>query len=139
MSGAYHFPDVMKNLTINGLNYYWTLCYHMPGEGLFSKCPEITQLLETRALVCEGQNIPERSNPLTASWTLTRTAPRGKQFHEWGQSVEFFTELVGKVHLCQRTGLRSFFWVERPLQLPSCPRSVGLWGWRLMPKRIGLQ
>lgn len=95
MAGNYHLPEICQRMTVEGLNYFWTLCYHMPRAG--------TQVL----------NRPFRTNWKPILWYTKGEYKRtfqpsdvftgdyvdcieGKQYHKWGQSVLLFEELVSK-------------------------------------------
>lgn len=92
MGGVYYLPEEIRNLTIEGLNYYWTLCYYMD-KGCYPK---------SRKVKCNWKPVlwyvKEKYNR-----TFQRTdhfadpyqnCAQGKRFHKWGQSVPFFSGLV---------------------------------------------
>jgi len=93
MSGAYYLPEVIQNLTVEGLNYYWTLCYHIP---------ELGGLPDGRMLKCKWKPVlwyvkgkyTRTFQPTDYFIDPYKNSVEGKRFHKWGQSAPFFSELV---------------------------------------------
>ena len=95
MGGVYYLPDEMRNLTIEGLNYYWTLCYHMPDKGSLPKGRHVKCNWKPVLWYVKGK-YDRTFQPTDHFSDAYENCAEGKQFHKWGQSVDFFTRLVEK-------------------------------------------
>ena len=95
MSGSRHLPDVFRHLTVEGLNYQWTLCYHMPQGG--SRPQDRRVGCHWKPVLWYVKGKYDRTYQPTDYFVEPRVhCDEGKRFHKWGQSLRFFTELVEK-------------------------------------------
>ena len=93
MSGQSYLPDVYKNMTIEGLNYYWTCAIHQP---------KVPTILQTKRLNCFWKPLliyvkgeyKGTFQPTDFYISDYKDTKEGKEFHEWGQNYEIFSKLV---------------------------------------------
>ena len=94
MSGQSYLPDVYKNMTIEGLNYYWTGCINTPG---------VSPILQTKRLLTNWKPLL-----IYVKGEYTRTFQKtdvyvsenyngvkeGHEYHKWGQSLNVMNKII---------------------------------------------
>jgi len=95
MSGNYYLPEVLENLKTEGLNFYWSLCYHMPDHGSTPNERKVRCHWKTVLWYVKGK-YNRTFQPTDYFPDPYKACKEGKEFHEWGQSLPFFTTLVDK-------------------------------------------
>lgn len=93
MGGAYYLPEMTRNLTVEGLNYYWTLAYHMTELGSLPHCRRLRCNWKPILWYVKGKYSGTFQPTDHLADTVTN-CDEGKTYHKWGQSLPFFTTLV---------------------------------------------
>ena len=93
MGGTYHLPELIRNLTVKGLRYHWVICNHMPGNGPLAMNKQLRSNWKPVLWYTKGNYTGtfQATDVLTSDY---KDSAEGKRYHEWGQSVPFFTQLV---------------------------------------------
>lgn len=98
MSGQSYLPDVYKNMTVEGLDYYWTACIHTPGRCVQLREKRLNPHWKPLLIYCKGRygTMEEERTFLKTDVFVSTYADTsaGQEFHEWGQSLPVFEELV---------------------------------------------
>jgi len=95
IAGNYHLQEILQRMTVEGLNYFWTLCYHMPKAGT----PVNNRPFRTnwKPILWYTKGEYKRTFQPTDVFTSDYAdCDDGKQYHRWGQSALFFEDLVSK-------------------------------------------
>lgn len=94
MSGQSYLPDVYKNMTIEGLNYYWTCCIK---NTVSADLREKRTKTQWKPLLWYVKGKYSGTYQGTDVFTPTyNDTVEGQDFHKWGQSIPLFSEIISK-------------------------------------------
>ncbi len=96
MGGLYHLPEQLQNLDVDGLRYYWMLCYRYKDKhGDYPRQRKLRTFWKPIMWFVKGEY--DRTFQGTDAFVdCYENNQQGKEHHKWGQSVPFFTTLVEK-------------------------------------------
>lgn len=95
LSGQSYLPDVYKNMTIEGLNYYWTGCVqHKRPTDIQNK--KVKCYWKPYLWYVKGKYNKTFQPTDVFSDSSYEEHVEGQVFHKWGQSVDLFNQIIQK-------------------------------------------
>lgn len=95
MSGQSYLPEVYKNMTIEGLNYYWTCCIHTPGMSANMRQKRLNSNWKPLLFYVKGDYTRTFLNTdiFVSEYKDTNSS---QTYHKWGQSYPLTKSIVEK-------------------------------------------
>lgn len=93
ISGQSYLPDVYKNMTIEGLDYYWTCCIYTPGVSAELQNKKLRTNWKPLLFYVKG-DYKKTFQSTDVYITKYEDTAASQQYHKWGQSFPLFDNLV---------------------------------------------
>jgi ParB-like chromosome segregation protein Spo0J len=92
-SGHAYLPEVFRNMTVDGLNYYWTGCLYQPKVSADLHTKRLRTHWKPFLIYVKGDYT--RTFQATDVYSSSyEDAKEGQKFHKWGQSYQIFEQFV---------------------------------------------
>lgn len=93
LSGHSYLPDVYKNMTIDGLDYYWTGCIYQPGQSANLNVKQLRTNWKPYLIYVKGKykRTFQGSDVYVSEY---KDIIEGQDYHKWGQNLEVFKSIV---------------------------------------------
>lgn len=95
MVGQAHLPEVLRRLSVDGLQYHWTVAYVMPGATAKMWGRKLIVGWKPVLWFVKGEGWDPSSGEMPTD--IVQSAARNKDHHHWGQSESGMAQLVEKV------------------------------------------
>src|SRR5262249_39705466 len=92
-SGHSYLPEVFRNMTIEGLNYYWTGCIYQPMMSADLNVKRLRTHWKPLLIYVKGEYARtfQGTDVYSSSY---EDLVEGQNYHKWGQSYKIFEQLV---------------------------------------------
>lgn len=94
MSGQSYLPDVYKNMTLDGLDYYWTGCIYTPGTSPNLQEKRLRTNWKPFFIYTKGGYGKRTFQGSDVYVSEYKDTAQGQEYHKWGQSYPVFDQIV---------------------------------------------
>jgi len=92
-SGQSYLPQVYSNMSVDGLNYYWTNCIYTPGVSAELQMKRLRTNWKPLLFYVKGdyKRTFQKTDVYVSEYIDTAA---GQEYHKWGQSYPVFEQIV---------------------------------------------